>query len=1003
MKKIVLLLFAFCSLAVTKILAYEWTDENGVTWKFEQCTVSINGTSEQLWAIYEASGYGENITVPSVVYKDGMACTIEALRDNFYPIFVSGTNVTLPSTIKYIGFGTFSSAGTVIINRDTPPFLNYSNSYPNFGLGYTILVPLDVLNTYRNADRWKDLAVRIISQSAKTNYDIYVSAQSSYSGVHHSIGEDNLGNVMSLKVTGSINSYDIMIMRNKMHNLHHLDLTDANIVANSYNYYKNYSTNDNVLGLYAFYEMIKLISVKLPNTLTSIDDYAFYDCRGLKEITFGDSIASIGHQVFDNCGLTSVHISDIKTWCGVSFSSSPLVYAKHLFMNGEEIKELTIPNGVTNIASSAFQGCEGLTSVTIPNSLKDIGNYAFEGCINLTSVTMGSSVTTIGYDAFSHCSSLTSIIIPNSVSTINNHAFERCSSLASVSVGDGVTTIGNYAFYSCSSLKSVTLGTSVTTIGEYAFYSCGVLTDIHIPSSIRNIGRYAFDRCTNLKNYYTYTLEPTAITENTFSNWTTSTLHVPNLAYYNYYYDTQWSKFAHLVRDDNYFYIYFYLNHDFTFSDVNSDMESTPNVDLNPGSSLVVETSNSTVNFDKVHMADNSTAAASIIADGNLSIEELYFDITVNKNQWYFLSFPFRVNLSNVASPGNFVFRYYDGQTRAQNGNGGWKNVTDNYLNAHQGYIFQCNETGMLTLKVEKADMDFSGGDRQDNLTTFISSSNQNASWNFLGNPHSSYYDIDDIDYSAPITVWNGSTYQAVRAGDDQYHLSPFQAFFVQKPESVASLIFPASGRHTYSQWADRMAQKQAANARANVGADPVPPRYIVDLTISSGEIDADQTRVVFNDSKSDGYELDCDAAKFFADAEVEQIYALDAQGTQYAINERPKGEVPLGYVAVKNGELTISAKRMDCPVCLRDNEQNIIHDLSLGGYTFSTEQGSNEQRFTLVMENISTGIVDINLSMPNIEHSIYDLQGRRTNSSVGQKGVRLFKDGPKVMKVVEK
>ena len=359
MKKI----FTFILMALLPLFAnaYEWTDGNGVTWTFNKSNFTIGGTSQSLWCIKDASGYGEDVTVPQTVYNGTTECTIEAISSS--KLFVSGTNVTLPASIKYISSNAFNFyAGTVKVNSSTPPVLGYSKDYPNFGSGVTVLVPAVYLNTYRNADVWSNYAVRIISQSAKTSYNINTTAQSSSSGIHQAIGEDNLINVMSLKVKGSINSYDILIMRNKMHNLHHLDLTEANIVASSYEYYETYHTTNDVLGIKAFYYMPKLITVKLPNTITSIYSYAFQNCYGLTSVT--------------------------------------------------------IPNSVTSIVEGAFGGCSGLTSVTIPNSVTSIGSYAFNECSGLTSVTIGNSVTSIGQGAFYACSRLTSVTIPNSVTSI---------------------------------------------------------------------------------------------------------------------------------------------------------------------------------------------------------------------------------------------------------------------------------------------------------------------------------------------------------------------------------------------------------------------------------------------------------------------------------------------------------------------------------------------------------------------------------------------------------
>ena len=168
------------------------------------------------------------------------------------------------------------------------------------------------------------------------------------------------------------------------------------------------------IGSSAFRDCSSLTSVNIGNSVTSIGERAFYECRGLTSVTIGNSVTSIGEGAFNCCsGLTSVHITDIAAWCRIAFNepaSNPLVYAHHLYMNGEEIKDLVIPNSVTAIGGSAFCNCTGLTSITIPNSVTNIGNDAFSGCIGLTSVTIPNSVTSIGDEAFDGCGSLTSVI-----------------------------------------------------------------------------------------------------------------------------------------------------------------------------------------------------------------------------------------------------------------------------------------------------------------------------------------------------------------------------------------------------------------------------------------------------------------------------------------------------------------------------------------------------------------------------------------------------------------
>lgn len=142
----------------------------------------------------------------------------------------------------------------------------------------------------------------------------------------------------------------------------------------------------------------------------------------IKTVVIGDSVTSIEDLAFFDCtSLTSV----------------------------------TIPDSVTSIGVSAFEDCESLTSVTIGNSVTSIGWDAFHGCISLTSVTIGNSVTSIGYCAFYNCTGLTSIAIPDSVTSIGGGAFYNCTGLTSVTIPDSVTSISGSAFRDCTGLTDV--------------------------------------------------------------------------------------------------------------------------------------------------------------------------------------------------------------------------------------------------------------------------------------------------------------------------------------------------------------------------------------------------------------------------------------------------------------------------------------------------------------------------------------------------------------------
>ena len=144
------------------------------------------------------------------------------------------------------------------------------------------------------------------------------------------------------------------------------------------------------IGGSAFWGCSRMTSVTIPNSVTSIGSNAFWSCYGMTSVTIGNSVTSIENGAFEGCSsLTSVHISDIAAWCNIDFAdyySNPLLCAHHLYFNGEEVKDLVIPNSVTSIGDNAFRNCSCLTSVTIPNSVTSIGNYAFAYCPELLDV-----------------------------------------------------------------------------------------------------------------------------------------------------------------------------------------------------------------------------------------------------------------------------------------------------------------------------------------------------------------------------------------------------------------------------------------------------------------------------------------------------------------------------------------------------------------------------------------------------------------------------------------
>jgi len=202
----------------------------------------------------------------------------------------------------------------------------------------------------------------------------------------------------------------------------------VNIVSNTYVKGKGVIVFDGELttiGNGAFQDdtwSYRLLTVSLPEGITSIGENAFFDCGGLTSITSPESVTTIGICAFDGCS---------------------------------KLNSITIPNSVTIIGISAFGRCSSLTSVTIPESVTSIGGGAFQYCSSLTSVTIPESVTNIPLECFRNCNSLTSVFIPNSVTSIGNYAFYECTSLTSVTIPNSVSSIEPCAFCFCSSLTSV--------------------------------------------------------------------------------------------------------------------------------------------------------------------------------------------------------------------------------------------------------------------------------------------------------------------------------------------------------------------------------------------------------------------------------------------------------------------------------------------------------------------------------------------------------------------
>ena len=285
-----------------------------------------------------------------------------------------------------------------------------------------------------------------------------------------------------------------------------------------------------------------ITSVEIENGITSIGEYAFYNCTSLESVTIPDSVTSIGADAFYEC----TNITDVYcyadpanlTWNEVGCNDfiwttkhttvchvPAKYYLQYVKKFGKSVNvtfDTDAPHGqcgesaywlfdsgkLTIIGTGDMYNYydtqpwynykDNITSVEIENGITSIGYSAFESCANLTSITIPDSVTSIGNYTFYGCTSLESITIPEKVTSIGRQSFQNCTSLKSITIPDSVESIGEQTFQNCTSLESITIPEKVTSIGADAFSSCTSLTSVKMSKNVTSIGDQAFFDCTSL-------------------------------------------------------------------------------------------------------------------------------------------------------------------------------------------------------------------------------------------------------------------------------------------------------------------------------------------------------------------------------------------------------------------------------------------------------------------------------------------------------------------------
>ena len=245
--------------------------------------------------------------------------------------------------------------------------------------------------------------------------------------------------------------------------------------------------------------------------LTSIGEGAFYGCTGFTELDLPETLSEIGTEAFGKCTSLKKVILPVTVMDGssyyYSYNTGGSCTAQGIFNGCSKLEEVIFPENSTRIPGGLLAG-SGIKNITIPDTITSIGPYAFSNT-GITSITIPESVTDIGFCAFSACSKLKELTVPTGWKTCSEFRSEsgpyaqgnivrECSALETVILPEGLKKIPDYAFSNCSNIKYMDLPGSLTEIGKYAFSNCDSLTSIHIPEGVVKIGDYAFNDCDKL-------------------------------------------------------------------------------------------------------------------------------------------------------------------------------------------------------------------------------------------------------------------------------------------------------------------------------------------------------------------------------------------------------------------------------------------------------------------------------------------------------------------------
>ncbi len=249
----------------------------------------------------------------------------------------------------------------------------------------------------------------------------------------------------------------------------------------------------------AFKNCRYLKSIDLADSITTIAEEAFYHCYSLSDVSLPSSLKTLSRNAFDDCDLlrTIVIPKTLTTVNTNAYSNGPFAYC-------DGLKNVTIESGATVVPNNLFAYCHGLKEIEIPDTVTSINGSAFVYCESLRKVVLHENLTKIDVSAFAGCTSLSSINLPKSLTDLYRAAFDNCDSLTEIFIPKGLKNVAANAyafgpFVNCDNLKTIVFEEGITTIVNNLFAHCPSIVTMEIPSTVTSINGSAFESCKNLK------------------------------------------------------------------------------------------------------------------------------------------------------------------------------------------------------------------------------------------------------------------------------------------------------------------------------------------------------------------------------------------------------------------------------------------------------------------------------------------------------------------------